>query len=172
MPKIYRLKQSYYFSISMNCFIHLTIKSNEIFMRNQLFTPIIFLLFYLLFASNFIGQVRQKMDSTFFKNEIAGKNWVNIQIDDAHKKEIKIVFYDLSLLVISINNPSYTDIFKVVSYKIYKTHFKLNIVSEIKGDKKIVRFIGYLMDGILYLHISKNGNNKPIKWLPFQIAKD
>ncbi len=125
MPKIYRLKQSYFFSISMNCFIYLTIKSNEIFMRDQLFTPIIFLLFYLFFASSFIGQVRQKMDSTIFKNEIAGKNWVNIQIDDAHKKEIKIIFYDLSLLVITINNPSYTDIFKVVNYKIYKTHFKL-----------------------------------------------
>lgn len=109
----------------MNCFIYLTIKSNEIFMRDQLFTPIIFLLFYLFFASSFIGQVRQKMDSTIFKNEIAGKNWVNIQIDDAHKKEIKIIFYDLSLLVITINNPSYTDIFKVVNYKIYKTHFKL-----------------------------------------------
>jgi hypothetical protein len=54
----------------------------------------------------------------------------------------------------------------------YKTHFKLNTVSDIKGDRKIVRFMGYLMDGILYLYISKNGNNRPMKWTPFQITKD
>jgi hypothetical protein len=141
-------------------------------MRNQLFTPIIFLLFYQFFVSNLFGQVRQKMNSTIFQKEIAGKNWVNSQIDDAHKKEIKIFFSDSSKIVISINMPSYTDILEVVNLKIKRNVFYIYARSEIKGDLQKLYIKGYLSKGILFLNYSKFENKTSKKWLPFQITKD
>lgn len=141
-------------------------------MRNQLFTSIIFLLFYLFFASSLFGQEKQKMNSTIFQKEIASKNWVNCQIDDAHNKETKIVFYDTAKIVISVNFPSYTDILEIVSLKIKRNVFYIYARSEIKGELQKLYLKGYFSNGILYLNYSKFENKTSKKWIPFQITKD
>ncbi len=104
--------------------------------------------------------------------KIAGKNWVKSQVNDAHNKETKIVFYDFSKIVISIKLMSYTDILEVVNFKIKRNVFYINARSKIKGDLQKFYKKGYLSNGILHLNYSKFENITSKNWLPFQITKD